>query len=131
MTAGAPAIIAVVDNEPSVRKALLRLLRAAGLDVHVFASGREFLDSLAASHYDCLVLDLHMPGVSGFDVQRDPAFSHVGVPTVVITAHDEPGTRQKCLSLGAAAYLRKPVDDKELLSAIEDAISKAARTNGV
>src|SRR4051794_873741 len=93
------AVIAVVDDEASVRKALLRLLRAVGLEAQAFASGREFLNTLP-SHYDCVVLDLHMPGMTGFDVQNDLVFMNARVPTVIITAHDEPGTRVKCLALG-------------------------------
>jgi CheY-like chemotaxis protein len=62
--------VAVVDDEESVRKALLRLLRSAGMDVQTFASGAEFLESMRSNPPDCLVLDLHMPGVDGFDAQE-------------------------------------------------------------
>jgi FixJ family two-component response regulator len=130
MTSASQSIVAIVDNEASVRKALARLLRAAGFEAHEFASGMEFLDAIPVRRYDCVVLDLHMPGMSGFDLQRDDALARAGLPTVVITAHDEPGTRQKCLALGAAAYLRKPFDDKELLSAIDDAVAKKLRAEG-
>lgn len=118
------AVIAIVDNEASVRKALLRLFRASGFDAQGFASGSEFLKTLPFCRYDCLVLDLHMPGLSGFDVQEDSIFIKTHLPTVIITAHDEPDTRQKCMSAGAAAYLTKPFDDKILLKAVEEAIGK-------
>ena len=118
------AVVAVVDNEPSVRKALSRLFGSWGFDARIFASGREFLDSLPLCRYDCLVLDLHMPDVSGFDVQRDNNFTGTSLPTVIITAHAEPGTREKCLSAGAAAYLCKPFDDQKLLNAVEDAMKR-------
>jgi FixJ family two-component response regulator len=130
MTSGFPVIVAVVDNEASVRKALLRLLRAAGLEAHTFASASEFLEALSSQRYDCVVLDLHMPEMSGFDLQRDTTFVREAIPTIVITAHDEPGTGQKCMALGAAAYLRKPFDDKDLLSAIEDAVGRQAHAEG-
>jgi FixJ family two-component response regulator len=117
-----PTIIAVVDNEASVRKALLRLFRAAGLKARAFASGPEFLGTLPSCGYSCLVLDLHMPGLTGFDVQNECMFADVRLPTIIITAHDEPGTRQKCLSAGAKAYFCKPFDDSELLEAIEEAV---------
>jgi FixJ family two-component response regulator len=113
--------IAVVDDDESVRKALKRLLRAANLDATTFASGRDFLNSLAAQLPDCVVLDLHMPGMSGMDVQQQLAGSGLRLPVVIITGHDEPETRSRCLSAGAAAYLRKPLDDETLLDAIHRA----------
>lgn len=116
------AVIAIVDNEASVRKALLRLFRASGLDAREFASGAEFLKTLPFCRYDCLVLDLHMPELSGFDVQGDSTFAKAHLPTIIITAHDEPGTRQKCMSAGAAAYLSKPFDDEALLKAVKEAM---------
>lgn len=130
MTKDSTAVIAVVDDEASVRKALLRLLRSADLKAQAFASGREFLDTLPSILYDCVVLDLHMSDMTGFDVQKDSIFISAQIPTVIITAYDEPGTREKCLSLGATAYLRKPVDDKNLLSAIEEAIRGEPRSGG-
>jgi FixJ family two-component response regulator len=117
--------IAVVDDDESVRKALKRLLRAANLDADTFASGREFLDSLPAQVPDCIVLDLHMPGMNGLDIQRQLARGALRVPIVVITGHDEPQTRAQCLSAGAAAYLRKPLDDEALLDAIHRAAGVA------
>ena len=113
--------IAIVDDDESVRKALKRLLRAANLDADAFASGREFLDSLAAQLPDCIVLDLHMPGMNGLDIQQQLARGGRQMPIVVITGHDEPLARAQCLSAGAAAYLRKPIDDEALLDAIHRA----------
>lgn len=117
--------IAIVDDDESVRKALKRLLRAANLDADAFASGREFLDSLAAQLPDCIVLDLHMPGMNGLDIQQQLARGGRQMPIVVITGHDEPLARAQCLSAGAAAYLRKPIDDEALLDAIHQAAGVA------
>ena len=117
--------IAIVDDDASVRKALKRLLRAANLDADAFASGREFLDSLAAQLPDCIVLDLHMPGMNGLDIQQHLARSGQRMPIVIITGHDEPLARAQCLSAGAAAYLRKPIDDEALLDAIHRAAGVA------
>ena len=117
--------IAVIDDDESVRKALRRLLRAANLDADTFASGRDFLDSLAAQLPDCIVLDLHMPGMNGLDVQQQLARSGLQLPIVIITGHDEPLARAQCLSAGAAAYLRKPLDDEALLDAIHRAAGAA------
>ena len=120
--ARARPLIAVVDDEASVRKALRRLLAASELECSVFASGREFLESLQTQVPDCVVLDLHMPGLTGFDVQRELARVGVRIPAIIITAHDEPANRAQCLSAGAAAYLRKPLEEQVLLSAIGSAM---------
>jgi FixJ family two-component response regulator len=110
--------VAVVDDEASVRKALRRLFTAAELDCSVFASGQAFLDAVRERMPDCAVIDLHMPGLTGLEVQRELRSSGVKVPTIIITAHDEPDTRAQCLAAGAMAYLRKPFDDKALLDLV-------------
>jgi FixJ family two-component response regulator len=117
-------LIAVVDDEESVRKSLRRLLAASQLDVVVYASGQEFLDSLSRGQPDCLVLDLQMPGLNGLEVQRSLAGTRVRFPTIIITAHDEPETRARCLSAGATAYLCKPLHDEMLLDTIAEAVGR-------
>jgi FixJ family two-component response regulator len=113
-------LVAIVDDEEPIRKALMRLLRSGGLDAESFSSGSDFLESLPNHQPDCVVLDLHMPVVSGFEVQARLAKS--GVPIVIITGHDSDETRAKALSGKPAAYLRKPVNDQVLLDAIELAL---------
>jgi FixJ family two-component response regulator len=117
-------LIAVVDDEPSVCRALERLLRAAKFEVVTYCGGEEFLASLASVRPQCVVLDLHMPRVNGFEVQsrlaRDPA-GNIGV--VVITAHDSEESKERALAGGAHTYLRKPVDAQPLLEAIRAAIA--------
>jgi FixJ family two-component response regulator len=122
--------VAVVDDDASVRKALRRLLRASDLDADAFGSGQEFLDSLPAAVPDCLVLDLQMPGMNGLALQRELAQAGTRLPTVIITGHDEPGMEARCLAAGAGAYLRKPLDDRTLLAAIEDAIKASPASGG-
>jgi FixJ family two-component response regulator len=112
--------VAIVDDEEPIRKALTRLLRSGGLDVESFPSGSEFLESLPAHRPDCVVLDLHMPVVNGFDVQA--RLVEFGVPVVIITGHDSDETRARALAGRPAAYLRKPVNDQVLLDAIELAL---------
>lgn len=121
-----PWLIAIVDDEPSVRKALRRLLSASGHQVRTFASGQEFLEGRANGRHDCLVLDLHMPGFSGLEVQRELARVGELLPIVIITAFDEPESRAQCLSAGATAYLLKPFDDQTLLDAIANAIESSS-----
>jgi len=113
-------LVAIVDDEEPIRKALTRLLRSGGLDVESFPSGSEFLESLPAHRPDCVVLDLHMPVVNGFDVQA--RLVEFGVPVVIITGHDSDETRARALAGRPAAYLRKPVNDQVLLDAIELAL---------
>jgi FixJ family two-component response regulator len=118
--------VAIVDDEEPIRKALKRLMRAANLEAEGFASGAAFLASLATRRPDCLILDLHMPGMTGLTVLQRLQQSGVRVPTVVITAYDEPETRSQCLAAGAGAYLRKPFEDRLLLDAVASA-AKAGR----
>ena len=113
-------LVAIVDDEEPIRKALTRLLRSGGLDVESLPSGSEFLESLPAHRPDCVVLDLHMPVVNGFDVQA--RLVEFGVPVVIITGHDSDETRARALAGRPAAYLRKPVNDQVLLDAIELAL---------
>ena len=114
--------IAVVDDEESIRKALSRLLRASGSHtVDTYCSGAEFLTSLKTVRPDVVVLDLHMPGLSGFEVHSAMAAIDRSLPVIVITGHDSPETYQRAIDGGAVAYLRKPVDERRLLQAIADA----------
>lgn len=113
-----PPLIAIVDDEESVRKALQRLVRSAGFAVETYASGAEFLESMQSHEPACVVLDLHMPEVNGFEVQHALSRAGMQVPVVIITGHDTPEARTRALGQGAKAYLRKPVDDLMLLAAI-------------
>jgi FixJ family two-component response regulator len=119
-------LIAVVDDEESVRKALARLIRAAGYEVETFGSGVEFMLSLQKRRPHCVVLDLRMPVVDGFEIQRTLAQSGASVPVVIITGDDSAENHQKTAEYGAQAYLRKPVDDAMLLDAIQSAVGSNA-----
>jgi FixJ family two-component response regulator len=114
--------VAVIDDDASVRKALARLLRASGFEVEAFASGAEFLESSRAGAPDCLVLDVHMPSVSGLDVQAALRARGILVPIIFITAYDDNSLRERALEQGAVAYLRKPLTEKVLLGAIATAV---------
>lgn len=111
--------IAVVDDEESVRRALGRLFAAFDLEATTFASGRDFLDALTEPRPDCLVLDLQMRAPNGFDVLAELTASGVRLPVVIITAHDEPGTRERCYAAGVTAYFPKPVGAASLLSELD------------
>jgi len=117
-------LVAVVDDEDDVRQALRRLLRSAGFEVLAYGSGSEFLRHVAGSSPDCVVLDLRMPGASGFDVQRALIDMKLPLPTVVVTGNESQESRREALENGADAYLCKPVDGDALVDAVMAAISR-------
>jgi len=119
-------IIAVLDDEESIRRALGRLLRSAGFDVELFASGMEFLDSLSTGLPGCLVLDIHMRGMTGFDVLSAMEARRLHVPTIVITAFDDETAEPRALRAGALCLMRKPIGDDDLLNAVDAAIGSRA-----
>jgi FixJ family two-component response regulator len=111
-------LVAVVDDEEPIRRALERLFRSAGLETETFASGAAMLEDLARREPDCVVLDLHMPGMSGFELQGLLAQRARRIPVVVLTGQDTPETFARATAGGASAYLRKPVDGDALLAAV-------------
>jgi FixJ family two-component response regulator len=110
--------IAIVDDDPSVLKALARLLRARAFEARTYTSARDFLAALPEGLPDCLIVDLQMPEMTGLELQRHLTRSGVQIPTIVITAHNEAGARERCESAGASAFLSKPLQDTSLLAAI-------------
>ncbi|MGB6662864.1 MAG: response regulator [Xanthobacteraceae bacterium] len=111
--------IAIVDDDPSVLKALARLLGTRSFRVRTYLSGSQFIASLSEGMPDCLIVDLQMPEMTGLELQQNLNLSNIRIPTIVITAHDEMGMRGRCKSAGAIAYLSKPVNDASLFAAIE------------
>ena len=116
--------IAVVDDEDTVRRALARMLGASQFDVGVFASGKEFLDSLDERKPDCVILDFQMPGLTAIEVQRQLAVAQIGVPVIVVSAHERAGARDQCLAAGAIAFLAKPLRRDDLIATIAAAIQR-------
>jgi len=122
--------IALVDDDASIRRALERLLRTFAFDTETYASGRDFLAAVHVFRPDCVILDLHMEGMSGLDVQRHLLRLGMQAPVVMISGHDSPGARNECLSLGAAEFIPKPVDGPFLISTIERLMNRL-RTGSV
>jgi len=119
-------MIAVIDDDESVCRALRRLVRAFGMDAETFASGQEFIDLITAMpsfHADCLVLDLQMPGMNGFEVQERLAGLGHRLPIVFITAYDEEGARERALAAGAVAFVRKPFGDTLFIKTLRAILS--------
>jgi FixJ family two-component response regulator len=123
MRQSAPAI-AVIDDDASVRRALGRLLRSAGFVVETFATARDFLDTGHWAQTACLVLDIHLPGMSGFELQEYLAVSGASIPIVFITAHDDASTHERVIRARPIGFLRKPFDQDILIEAIRRAIGQ-------
>lgn len=113
----ATPIIAIVDDDASVRRSLLRVVRSAGYKAEIFGSAREFLAWLPRNRAACLVLDVQMSEMSGFDLQE-----RLAVPIIFITAHDDVPTLERIATSGAAGHLRKPFDAPTVLRAIRQAV---------
>jgi FixJ family two-component response regulator len=118
--------VAVVDDEAHVRKALERLMRGVGFEVETYASGDDFLAAMAEHTPDCVVLDVHMPGLNGFEVQDAMRARGARIPVVVISGQDNVRDKGHALGGGAFTFLRKPVDGPVLVAAITGAVAAAA-----
>src|SRR5690554_6110560 len=125
-----PPTVFVVDDDPSVRKSLERLLRLSGFHVQTFASAEEFLACRPCQNPKepaCLVLDVRMPGISGINLQQELVKAGVILPIVFISGHGNIPMSVQAMKNGAVDFLPKPFAEEELLAAVEQALTKAAR----
>jgi FixJ family two-component response regulator len=118
-------LISIVDDDFSVRRAVGRLVKAAGYAVETFATAHEFLDSFPSDRTACLVLDIHLNGMSGFDLEERLRAERVAIPIIFVTAHDDVATRERARGSGAAGYLAKPFDGQALLDVIGTVVGSA------
>ena len=116
-------MIAVIDDDDSVRRALARLIRSVGWQGQTFATAEDFLKSTDHQMPDCVILDIHLPGMGGLALQKELASAARPVPIVFITADPDPCLREHSLRSGAVAFLHKPFDDRSLLDAVERALA--------
>ena len=123
-------MVYLIDDDESVRRALQRLLRPAGLDVRAFESAEEFLQSGNLSQRACIILDIQMRGSTGFDFQEKIASKGIQIPTIAVSALDDGESRERARKLGAVAFFRKPVDGQALIDAIHWAIGGATHKSG-
>jgi len=121
-------VIAVVDDDPSVREGLQSLIRSAGWSVETFASAQEFLARPRAKAPSCLILDLQLPDLSGLDLQKRMAATNLEIPIVFLTGHGDIPASVQAMKAGALEFLTKPVDEQDLLRAIQEAIDRDRRT---
>ena len=115
-------LVAIVDDDESVRRALQGLMKAAGLVAKVFASAEEFLDSGEQCQTACLITDIRMPGMSGIDLQAKLNAEDCRIPTIFITAHGDAKMRMQALRSGAVEFLAKPFNDDVLLENVRAAL---------
>jgi FixJ family two-component response regulator len=118
------SIVFVVDDDPSVRSAIKRLIVCVGLQVELFESAQEFLASKLPNVPSCLVLDVRLPGISGLALQRHLAEANVQIPIIFITAHGDVPMTVRALKAGAVEFLTKPFHDQDLLDAIQLALER-------
>jgi FixJ family two-component response regulator len=116
--------IVIVDDDDSIREALKSLMRSVNFSVEAFASAEEFLASERAADTSCLILDVYLPGMSGFELQSRLNIEQSAIPIIFITAHADDASRQKALKAGAVELLGKPVRREPLFRAIHSAMAR-------
>jgi FixJ family two-component response regulator len=119
-----PAVVFVVDDDPSMRRSLEALLRSVGLDVRLFSSAQELIQAKRPDAPGCLVLDVRLPGMSGLAFQEELAKTGVAIPVIFISGHGDVPMTVRAMKAGAAEFLTKPFDDQVLLDAIHAAIER-------
>jgi FixJ family two-component response regulator len=115
-------MIAIVDDEESIRDSLRSLMKAAGLPALTFASAEKFLNSGGQEHTECLIADIRMPGMSGLELHSKLNKDHCKIPIMFITALGDEQIRMQALRAGAVEFLTKPFDDKTLLDTVGTAV---------
>src|ERR1700716_2772931 len=117
-------VVFVVDDDPSVRRAIKRLVESVGLRVELFGYAQEFLASERPDSPNCLVLDIRLPGMSGLDFQRELAEAGIHIPIIFITAHGDIPMPVRAMKAGAVEFLTKPFRDQDLLDAIQQGLER-------
>src|SRR5450631_3894677 len=120
-------LVAIVDDDDSMRSALQGLLKAVGLPAQAFASAEEFLESGQRHQTGCLIADIRMPGISGLELQARLNAERCKIPTIFITAHGDSEMRMQALRSGAVEFLAKPFDDEMLLESVRAALESWTR----
>ena len=119
---GKTKLVAILDDDDSMRSALQGLLKSAGMPAQAFASAEEFLKSGQQHKTACLIADIRMPGMSGLELQAHLNAEHCRIPTIFITAHGDAKMRLQALRAGAVEFLSKPFDDEVLLESVRAAL---------
>ena len=123
-------MIYLIDDDLSVRRAVTRLLKAAEYSVRAFASSEEFLENVRPTENDCLIVDVHMPGMSGLELQQALLDNDLHVPVIIITGRDDEASKIAARRLGAVGFFSKPFSDQALIDTIEYARQGSYRRCG-
>jgi len=116
-------LVCVIDDESVIRESVSFLLRSAGLKALAFSSAQEFLTNPPVEPPGCLVVDVQLPGISGLDLQQELARSDAQIPIIFVTGHGDIPTSVRAMKAGAIEFLTKPINDEDLLTAIDQAIN--------
>ena len=120
----ADAVVIIIDDDASMREAIMTLIETVGLNGHMYASGQEFLHHAPPDGPSCLVLDVRLPGLSGLNLQRELAVRGMDIPIIIITGHGDIPMSVQAMKAGAVEFLTKPFRDQDLLDAIERALER-------
>jgi len=123
-------LVAIVDDDASVRQSASRLIRSLGYRAEAFGSAEEFLGSGRVTGTACLILDVRMPNVDGLELQRRLLASELSIPTVFITARASDDEERRALRAGAVAFMRKPVDRETLVRVLSEVLDRSTRDTG-
>ena len=126
------SVIAIVDDDESICRAVKRLLRSAGMEADTFTSGQEFLDFIDAVPWvrvECIVLDMHMPGMNGLEIHERLLQMGNCPPVIFISAEDNPLASEEAFAAGAVDFLRKPVKDHVLIESLHRALKRVERSD--
>lgn len=122
--AGEP-LISIIDDDQAMRSALVRLIRSVGYIARGFASAEEFIEAGIMPHCSCVVTDIQMPGMNGILLTKLIAERQPKVPVILVTAHTEPGLKERALASGAAAFFRKPLDTTAFVECLKKIAMRA------
>lgn len=120
----ADAVVIIIEDDASMREAIMTLIETVGLNGHMYASGQEFLQHSSPDGPSCLVLDVRLPGLSGLNFQRELAVRGMDIPIIFITGHGDIPMSVQAMKAGAVEFLTKPFRDQDLLDAIEQALER-------
>jgi FixJ family two-component response regulator len=122
-----PPVIAIIEDDAAMREALLELLEALSIACVAFDRAEEFLAALSPRRFDCLITDLHLPGMDGLELQRRLKMDGAAIPVIVITSSLDPLSRHRSMQEGAFAYLTKPFSEMTLIGHVREALDRIGR----
>jgi FixJ family two-component response regulator len=117
------SLVSVVEDDQFFRDSMKRLMRSLGYSVEVFPSATDFLASPRLADTDCLIADVHMPGMTGVELHKHLVASGFAIPTILVTAYPDDNVRTRALGAGVICFLTKPIDETHLVRCLQDALN--------